>query len=74
VAGQPTPFEIGPRPFAAMVEEAEVVVFPFERLDFALDEFVQFGKIGGNFGGDFEVQRRLSCSNLLESSSYIEAG
>src|ERR1700736_4044068 len=67
MAGQPTSFEIGPRPFAPMVEKANIVVFPFERLDFALDEFVKFSKVRGNFGGDFEIQRRLSCSNLLES-------
>jgi hypothetical protein len=45
MARQAAAFEVGARPFAAMVEEAEVVVFAFERLDFALDELVQFGKV-----------------------------
>src|SRR5581483_12507653 len=33
-------FEVGPGPFAAMVKEADVVVFAFERPDLALDEIV----------------------------------
>ena len=38
--------EIGARPFAAMVEEADVVVGRLQRLDLALDEAVEFGEIG----------------------------
>ena len=66
MARQAAAFEVGARPFAAMVEEADVVVFAFERLDFALDELVQFGKVGGDFGGDFEIQWRRSCGDIRE--------
>src|SRR5258708_40057070 len=55
MARQAAAFEVGARPFAAMVEEADVVVFAFERLEFALDELVQFGKVCGNFRGNFEI-------------------
>ena len=37
--------EIGARPFAAVVEEADVVVGLLQRLDLALDERVEFGKV-----------------------------
>jgi hypothetical protein len=55
MARQAASFEIRACPFAAMVEEAEIVVFPLERLDFALDKLVQFGQVRGNFGGNFKI-------------------
>ena len=64
MARQAAPLEVRAGPFAAMVEEADVVVLAFERLDFAFDEPVQFDKVRGNFGGYFEIQRRRSCSNF----------
>ena len=42
--------EIGARPFAAMIEEADVVVGGFYRLDFARDKMIQLGKIGDQIG------------------------
>ena len=42
--------EIGARPFAAMIEEADVVVGFFQRLDLALDETVELGEIGDEVG------------------------
>jgi len=54
---QPAAFEIGPGPFSPMVKEADVVVLPFERFYFALDEFVQFSKIGLDLRWDLKVQR-----------------
>ena len=48
----PAIFEIGARPFAAMVEEAVIVVLRLQRLDFLLDEVVdahqQIGDLLGN--------------------------
>src|SRR5262249_21845655 len=55
MARQAAAFEISARPFAPMVEEADVVVCAFERLDFALDELVQFDEVSGNFGRNFEI-------------------
>ena len=46
VPRQPAIVEIGARPFAAVVEEADVVVGLFQRLDLALDEAVEFVEIG----------------------------
>src|SRR6478735_1945758 len=66
VARQAAALKVGARPFAATVEEADVVVFAFERLDFAFDELVQLGKVGGDFGGDFEIQWRRSCGDIRE--------
>ena len=71
VARQAAALEVGARPFAAMVEEADVVVFAFERLDFALDELVQFGKVRGDFGGDFEIQWRGSCGDIRERPALL---
>jgi hypothetical protein len=42
--------EIGARPFAAMVEEADVVVGLFQRLDLARDEAVELSEIGDEIG------------------------
>ncbi len=38
--------EIGARPFAAMIEEADVVVGLLQRLDLACDEAIEFVEIG----------------------------
>jgi hypothetical protein len=48
--------EIGASPFSPTVEEADVVVFAFERLYFTLDKFIQFGKVGPNLKRSIEVQ------------------
>ena len=52
--------EIGARPFAAVIEEADVVVGLFQRLDLARDEAVEFVEIGGEVGGQVEIQGGLS--------------
>ncbi len=52
--------EIGARPFAAMIEEADVVVGFFQRLDLARDEAVEFGEIGREIGRQVEIQGGLS--------------
>src|SRR5262245_51593655 len=57
--------EISARPFAAVVEEADIVVGVFQRLDLALDETVEFGEIGCEVGRQVEIQggpsRNISC-------------
>ena len=52
--------EIGARPFAAVIEEADVVVGLFERLDLARDEAIEFGEIGDQIGRQVEIQGGLS--------------
>ena len=52
-----TVFEIGAGVFAAMIEEADVVVLLLERFDLALDEFVELVERYLNVGGNFEVHR-----------------
>ena len=42
--------EIGARPFAAMIEEADVVVGLLDRLDLARDEAIEFVEIGDQIG------------------------
>ena len=42
--------EIGARPFAAVVEEANVVVGRLQRLDLAFDESVELCEIGDEIG------------------------
>src|SRR5579871_5889696 len=48
--------EIGPRPFAPMIEEADIVVRFFQRLDLARDETVEFVEIGDQVGRQVEIQ------------------
>ena len=48
---------VGARVFAAMVEEADVVVGIFERLDDALDEFVEFDEVVGQVFWNVEIHR-----------------
>ena len=55
VPGQTAVLEIGPGPFAPMVEEALVVVLRLERLDFRLDEFIEGCQIGLKFCWNFEI-------------------
>src|ERR1700744_536190 len=62
--GQAAIVEIGARPFAAMVEEADVVIGFFERLDFARDEAVELVEIGYQIGRQVEVHGVLPCSFL----------
>ena len=59
--------EIGARPFAAVIEEADVVVGLLQRLDLALDEAVEFVEIGCEVGRQVEIQGGLSrkCRLLL---------
>jgi len=47
--------EIGAGPFAAVIEEADIVVLLFQRLDFALDEIVDAHEKVGDLLGDREV-------------------
>src|SRR5208337_213377 len=55
MAQQAVALEVGARPFAAMVEKADVVVFAFERLDFFLDERVQLGQVGCYVGRNIKI-------------------
>jgi hypothetical protein len=49
-------FEIGARPFAAMVEEADVVVGLLQRFDLARDEAIEFIEICCEVGRQVEIQ------------------
>ena len=42
--------EIRARPFAAMIEEPDVVVRLLDRLDLAGDELIELGEIGDEIG------------------------
>ncbi len=53
---QPAIFEIGARPFAPMIEEADVVVSLLDRLDLARDEFVQLVEVGDQVGRQGKIQ------------------
>ena len=50
---------VGPGVLAAMIEEADIVVLPFQRPDLALDELVEFTQIGCDFGGNVEIHSEL---------------
>ena len=52
--------EIGARPFAAVIEEADVVVGLFHRLDLARDEAIEFVKVGNEVGRQYKIQGSLS--------------
>jgi hypothetical protein len=56
VPRQPAVFEIGARPFAAMIEEADVVIGLFQRLDLACDEAIEFAEVGHEVGLQIEIQ------------------
>lgn len=55
VARQSAIVEIGARPFAAVIEEADIVILLFERLDLTKDEGVEFGEIGDQIGRQGEI-------------------
>ena len=55
MAREAAAIEIGARPFAAMVEESDIVVLAFERFDFAFDEIVELDEIVGDVFGNAEV-------------------
>src|SRR6266436_4263138 len=48
--------EISARPFAAVIEEADVVIGFFNRLDLARDELVEFGEVGDQVGRQCKIQ------------------
>jgi len=48
--------EIGARPFAAMIEETDVVVRFLDRLDLARDELIELGEIGDQIGRQCKIQ------------------
>ena len=64
VARQAAVLEIGARPFAAVVEEADIVVRLLQRLDFRLDEGIQLGEIVDQFRGQREIHLILSEQSL----------
>jgi hypothetical protein len=53
---QPAILEIGARPFAAMIEETDIVVRFLDRLDLARDELIEFGEIGDQIGRQCKIQ------------------
>ncbi len=59
--------KIGARPFTAVVEEADVVISFFQRLDLARDEAIEFVEIGREVGRQVEVQ-----GNLPEMSFVLD--
>jgi hypothetical protein len=57
---QPAIVEIGARPFAAMIEKADIVVGLLDRLDLFGDETIKLGEIDDQIGGQVEIQGGLS--------------
>ena len=51
--------EVGARPFAAVIEEALVVILGLQRPDLGLDEGIELGQIGLQVGGQFEIHGLL---------------
>ncbi len=68
--GQAALVEIGPRPFAAMIEEADVVIGLFQRLDLARDESIEFVEISDQIGRQVEIQGSLSRKYRLLSFAF----
>jgi hypothetical protein len=58
-AGQALIVPIGAGVLAAMVEEADIVVGPLQRLDLGLNETVQLTQIGDQVSGQGEVHGRF---------------
>ena len=56
MARQAAVVEIRARPFAPVIEEADVVVLLFKRLDRRGDEAVQLGEIRDKIGGQGKIQ------------------
>ena len=63
VQGKPALVPIGAGPFAAVVEEADVVVAVLDRLDLGLDEGVELVEIGLQAGGKIEIHWRRSLGD-----------
>ena len=59
LARQAAIVEIRARPFAAMIEEADVVVAILDRLDLAFDEGVEFDEIVADVFGQSEIHGRF---------------
>ena len=59
LARQAVAVPVGARVFAAVVEEADVVVLLLERLDLRLDEAVEFVQVGGESWRKVEIQAAL---------------
>src|SRR6185437_2581607 len=57
-------FEIGARPFAAMVEETDVVIGLLDRLDLARDETIEFPEIGDEIRRQCKIQGNSSKALL----------
>ena len=56
VPRQPALVEIGARPFAAMIEEADIVIGVLDRLDLARDELIEFAEIGDEVVRQCKIQ------------------
>jgi len=68
--------KIGARPFPAVVEEADIVVGLFQRLDLARDESIEFVEIGDKVGGQCKIhgglpECRLLCLVATEHSARV---
>ncbi|MGY2934422.1 hypothetical protein ACVWZ6_004024 [Bradyrhizobium sp. GM6.1] len=59
VARQAAILEIGARPFAAVIEEADVIVGRLQRLDLLFDEKVELCEIGDEIGRQREIHGSL---------------
>ena len=58
-ARQPAAVEVGARPLAPMIEEADVVVGALERADLCFDEGVELVEISGQAARQIEVHVRV---------------
>src|SRR3982074_562981 len=65
---QPAIVEIGARPFAAMIEETDVVIGIFNRLDLARDELVELSEIGDQVGRQCKIQGNSPRCRFLSLS------
>src|SRR5262245_8677223 len=65
---------VGAGMLAAMVEEADVVVFALERPDLALDELVELAQIGRDLRGDVEVHGVASAGDPTGRAGRCESG
>ena len=58
-ARQAAAVEVGARPFAPMIEEADIVVGALDRADFCFDEGVELFEIAGQAARQIEVHVRV---------------
>src|SRR3982075_3221451 len=65
---QPAIVEIGARPFAAMIEETDVVIGIFDPLYLARDEFVELSEIGDQVGRQCKIQGNSPRCRFLSLS------